>query len=234
MKDIKFRIITLNNKSRKGDYIYIRDKDKRGYYKLKEGILIDPYINAFKKRKEYKSWHSALKSESNIIKEAMKDRIEWKKKNRDYNLSKIKRIEEYMKSGMNTIEYDLKHINNNERKVMEELLEPIILDKNIRSKIAEKSNYTRNKMWYKIEFEGVDYEGNNRYLGNLNIRGLSLKEVTNILTREVPKVFGYETISNLKKRLKCEGENGVTRDMGSFKLNRTKVGLTITSKGRKK
>ena len=46
--EVRVKKVRLNNKSRKGEYYYIKRHGKRSaYYKIKEGISLDNYLMAY-------------------------------------------------------------------------------------------------------------------------------------------------------------------------------------------
>jgi len=228
MEAISLKILEMKNKSRQGAYVRITQGKKRGYYKFIDGILLDAYIEAFKRKGEYSSWKKALREQNVAVFSREKQDLEQRKRQRKYNLSKIKSIENYIKTGIINRNYDSNFLPGNERAIMEDILSNVVLEKGLRQKVIDNDSYTRRNLWYKIDISGIDEDGNKVAIGNLRIRDLSVSEISNIIEYELPAEFDYHTIDNLVKKFNCAGDNYLTNKIAGQKVKVTQKVVSIS------
>ena len=219
----------------------LREGERKGLYRLIEGVGIDSYIDAFKvnvKRKKEgkkrKRWKELLnKKNEELVKDINRVSTEriGRLRNKENRMNKIR---EYIRTGVVNRNVNFEQLRGNEREIMSDMLDSVVLDKDIKEAILNNNNFTRKKMMYKLEFKGVNEYGISADVGFILLTNLSLNEIVQLVEREIPDELDYETINKLKRKFGCEGETYITPQMGSFELSGTNVDITMGMKGRAK
>jgi hypothetical protein len=155
--DIKFK--NLNNKSRKGLYLLIKDKSKSRYYKFDEKKGLDFYTNYFNKNKS--------------------NRINFKKYEQNYDeskqipkKSKSKHSLEDIEAGINTIIIKNVHnVSQNDINLkIKELFSKSIKDKELLNLIVQESNIEKVKK--RLSYTLNLYDEHGTYIGDYVVTDL--------------------------------------------------------------
>lgn len=178
MVDISFK--ELNNKSRKGIYIYIKDKTKSRYYKFDERKGLDFYTNYFYSNK--------------------KDRINYKKYEQKYLQSqkvpikdKSKYTQNDISKGISTIKIkDVHNINSNQlNKKIKELFSKVVKDKEILNLVIQESNIEKLKkrLSYRINI----YSEEGKFMGDYIVSDFKTpNQIVNGIKQYTTKGTKYE------------------------------------------
>lgn len=137
---MKIKEKKLNNKGRKGIYIYIKDKGKPGrYYKKREGLDITNYVAFYEGGVRYKK--AGVTNIDNI------DRTKAFRK----KLKKYPKIDNFIKKGeTSTKESLVKNIDRAKvKRIYKEMLKPLVNDEEILDLLSDESNI--NKLKHRIE-----------------------------------------------------------------------------------
>lgn len=146
MKNIKIRLVELNNKTRKGTYLYIKsDKTTGKYYKVKEGDKIDPIVEYYKDKEIKKKPKGTLKQYQKTYQET----IEKKKQKTTPLTRKAKRyvkqrpsINKQIKKGIGIGE--IKDVHKATTKELHEankaMLRGLVLDEELLNLLVTKEN----------------------------------------------------------------------------------------------
>ena len=155
MVNIEFR--ELNNKSRKGTYIYIKEKNKRGVYlKYVTGSPIDAYrqyyVDRYVKKKKQVSIKKYVNAYSNpSVKRTNKSRNRVNRQVEQY-LGKLKRsgrsINSSFKKGISQASIsDRRQLSSGVmRNASRELLSSLVLDKDLLDILTSSENMRKLKM----------------------------------------------------------------------------------------
>lgn len=220
MSDIKINIVTLNNKSRKGIYLYV--KGEKGtparYYKFtNDKAQIDAtkqyYVDKYVKKKSigtYKNYQKAYSDKAQGIKP--KQRTKAHRQAEQY-ISKIKKrgsIASNIKRGVqsSTIQNILSSKTEDLTKIKKELLEDLVLDKDLLNLLITDENF--NKLKNRLEYTILAKDRSGSTLIEASVHGKTLNEVKNEIQKalnnnmEVSKTK-YRFLDYLKK-LGWEGE----------------------------
>lgn len=156
---VNINIITLNNKSRKGTYLYIKEKkNKAQYYKLREGDNIDAYIQYYKDRYiNKKAKGTPRQYQKEYQKAAKKEKSEKRtpiRRQAEQYISRIKKqpgITEIVTKGIGTAKIKNAYQTNNAeiRKANKEMLQELVLDKRLLEILTTEENL--KKLAYRIE-----------------------------------------------------------------------------------
>lgn len=166
---IKIKLTELNNKSRKGTYIYIKEQNKKGaYFKYKEGQIIDPfkqyYVDRYIKNKPK---GSVQKYVDTYRKRIGKERIPVTPLSRqaDRYLKKIRKlptIQQAISRGItNTvIKNALKTTRSETERAKKNLLRNLVLDKDLLNVLVKTENIQKIKtrLEYRIQLQNANGE----------------------------------------------------------------------------
>lgn len=157
----KIGLISLNNKSRKGTYVYVKEKGKKiAYYKYDPDVPLDIYQEYYtntqiKKKKNTPSLHAtkkAFKQKLRGEKTTRKGRTRAIRSAEQY-IGKIKRkgtINQAIKKGSTYIKID-SHITTGQLKEQKKkLLSPLVLDKDLLEILITEENLKKIK--YRLEY----------------------------------------------------------------------------------
>lgn len=166
-RKIKIQLVELDNKSRKGKYIYIKvPRQKARYYKKQEGVSVDNYIKAYEGK----------------IRVKKKGVVEYKgKKPADVYVEKVKsrpRIDSLISKGIseNAEIGDLKNADRaTVRKAYKDMLRPLVKDEKLLDILALEENVEKFKyrIQTKITIVGLDgkikltFSGFNKSIDNI-------------------------------------------------------------------
>lgn len=164
------RIVELDNKSRKGTYLYLKEKGTKGrYYKLKTGEPVEYikryYTDRYKKTRK-------LKGTLKQYKKAYEGKATWKeykisrslKRQVQEHLKKISKrptISEAIKTGLTqvTIKNVLKADQKTIYEAQKQLLQDLIVDEKLLETIAKRENTEKMKTRYENRIVIYDKEG---------------------------------------------------------------------------
>lgn len=161
------RLTTLNNKSRQGQYIYIKQTKKRGaYFKLRENTPIDAYkqyyTDKYIKNKPKGTVQEYTKTYTKRITKEKTPRTPISRQ-ADRYLAKIKRtkpVQQLIKTGItNTnITNAQKTTNKQIHDKTKELLKDLVLDKKILDLLVTRENIKKikSRLEYRITFKDKD------------------------------------------------------------------------------
>lgn len=166
---MKISIVELNNKSRKGTYLYIKAPKIRGaYYKFSEDDTIDPYIEYYKDR--YVGKKSKAKGTIKKYRDTYKAKILGQKIKRtpisqkaDRYLKKIKKrptLESQVEKGIGqAIIRDGRTAGQHHiRQATQNLLRKLVLDKKLLEIISTEENMKKikHRLEHRLIFIGAD------------------------------------------------------------------------------
>lgn len=201
----EYKIIKLNNRSRKGTYLYLNENGKRAYYKIKEGQPIEHKLKHF--RTEYKTTTERRKGAQ---KKAPQIEIE-------------KQLRRSRKDAIINNIYEID--GNGIKKKAEQMLSKAVKDKDILKVIATEQNVAkiRDRIEHKIELK--DEQG--RTLATANRIGVTPWEAIRQLKSEIKQ--GEKTGRGKTDEItnKLEGlawKNARTTQMGTIHS----IKMTIT------
>lgn len=209
MKDT-IKLVQLNNKSRKGTYIYIRKDGKSAYYKHDSRNVDEDYINLFNER---------------YIKGNKKAKLPSKKKtNINYYIKKTKQapqIDRVINRGVfnvvsNNIRTEAIHIKE------KELLSQSVKDEGILKILLEDENI--KKLQYRFESKIELIGSNNTLLATGSVIGLTPRKLKHILTSEIidnEYVDAEDYFDKLKEKLSKKGIEMQTLKSGNIQRIKT-------------
>lgn len=242
-KKITVTIKELNNKSRQGTYIYIKEAGQRpSYYRYNEQYPLDYYVNYYQnlnKRPNRKGgtkitqtlneYDAAIKKTPSKLKPGTQAKTDAQK-----YLKKLKKqyggrsLERLLKKGIQAVRINniLTATNNTIHVANRKLIQDIVLDKRIQDIIASEENMKKMKFRLEHRIELINTKGET--LATLNKVGKTLRETTNDLKNTLQKgqEIKYEKSLNTLKGL---GYNTNFNQKGT--LNRIQV-TTILRKTR--
>lgn len=191
------RLNYLNNKSRKGYYVYIKEDGlPPRYYKYNENYTIDPYIEFYKDRYEKKRILKgtinqyikayAKEKDSKISSRLIKQRNKYLKK-----IKKLPRINEIFKSGISSVKINdvLQTDQKLARNKVKELLRKLVLDENLLDIISSNNNI--KKIMKRLEYRYTIIGNEGEDLGQFNHIGKKTVEQTVQEIRKLLKIRQY-------------------------------------------
>lgn len=176
MKNIKSKIVLLNNKTRKGQYVYIKEPKKPArYYKYIPSISIN----------EYKEYYMAKKDKTKIAINPKRKKHK-KIQQKTYNLNKS------IGSGINKVYIkNIKEQNNYKiKKAYKDLLNPLVADKEILQIITQDTNI--NKIKHRFEYKVWYINDKGDKIGIANKIGTTIKEIQ----KDHKKIIKGESITD--------------------------------------
>ena len=218
---INIKIVNLNNKSRKGLYVYVKAKNKPSrYYKFnnKQGQIdatknyyIDKYIKKINKKNidTYNNYKKAYNEKIKGIKPYKRKRVY---RQAEQYISKIKKrgsIESNIKKGIkDSVIKDIVTAKTEDiTKAKKELLKDLVLDKDLLNLLISNENFNKLKNRMEYRLKAID-----KY-GNILIRAQAHGKTINQVQQELRKAiknnkevssFKYRFLDYIKK-LKWEG-----------------------------
>lgn len=155
------KIVELNNKSRKGTYIYIKEKGKAKYYKYEEDIPIDAYLIQAR---------SGKKTTKGLMQKYAKVETRQGKELQQY-IEQIRRrgsLQKQIKKGMGqvTIKNVEKATQATINRAKRKLLQHLILDKQLLDIITQDHNLDKLKERFEYRIKVKDKEGKTLVTGN--------------------------------------------------------------------
>lgn len=190
---MKVNITQLNNKSRKGTYIYIKQPKKKGsYYKFNEEIPIDAYVEYYKdknninKRKKKGTLKQYKKAYTNKpIKKAHKLKSQAKKYQE--KIAKQPKINDVINTGISESTIKDGHQTNNDeiKYAKQKLLKNLVLDKELLNILIKHENFKKiqNRLEYRITFK----DHKNEIIGTTSIFNKQPEEVMQKLQKAIKK-----------------------------------------------
>jgi hypothetical protein len=231
---VKINIVQLNNKSRKGLYLYVKAKGLPSrFYKFGSGqgqidatkqYYEDRYI---KKKKDirYRDYNVAYQEKFLGIKPSKRTSIHRKA---EQYLAKVKKegtLTSQLKKGVSTstIKNILVSGNSDFSRVKKELLENLVIDKSLSKILTSEENF--NKLKNRLDFV-VLAKNDNETLIELSAHGKTLNKVKTELKKALE---GNTGVSKHKYRfldyLKKNGWEGERKGEGTIKYVEVKVTL---------
>ena len=165
---VNIKILQLNNKSRKGTYVYIKlPKVKGSYYKFDENVPIDAYVEYYKDRNntrrkvkgtitEYKkayAYHEPIKRKKGQRKsKVMRQADIYKKK-----ISKRPTVNKAINKGIGQSDIFDAHNSQNQDiiKAKKSLLKNLVLDEDLLNLVISQENFKKiqARLEYRITFK---------------------------------------------------------------------------------
>lgn len=231
---IEIQIRELNNKSRKGSYIYIKSNiGKPRYYKYnyQEGEI--EAISEFYKEKYFKQHDVKLAKYKIAFKDNVTEAKKPKKKTTEYKqvekyIKKIKKrgtLNSNIKKGItSTIIHNAENISNAKiKKAKTELVERLIYDKDILELIIRDENF--NKLRNKFEYHIIVKDRNNKELLTCFKHNETLQKILeDIKKMKKNKDVRHNKTDSLKQFLKEKGYKNI-KDTQDGKIH--KIDLKI-------
>lgn len=214
--EVKIRKVKLNNKSRKGDYYYIKEAGKRpAYYKIRAGVTIDNYLMAYEgkikvKKKGVLQYTKETPAER-YLKRAVSD-----KRRIDKLISKG--ITETTINRVSTIDRRSTH------KAYVKMLSPLVKDKELLSIIALEENVKKFKHRIQSSIKLTSLDGNIEI--NLKTFNKTLMEINNDMRLFRKQDINEEDLQNvLKKGYRMDGiPRGVDITGSRYHIIANKIG----------
>lgn len=209
-KEINIQIKDMNNKSRKGKYIYIKKSGVRGsYYKMKPGVKVDDMVRRYKRLYITKS-KKVTKAETRYLKK----------------IRKRGKISQHITRGLSkTVIQDVLTAGAGETKTaIDKLLKPLVKDKQIREILGTEENL--NKLITRFEYRVKLFDEAGKELMEFNkfnnTPQRQIVELQNTLKGEsVEEDYEYNRL--LEKLKLIQAENINTKNYGKI----AKARLTI-------
>lgn len=211
-KKEKIDIRDLNNKSRKGRYVYIKIGNNRGsYYKYDENIPIDAYVNYYKDKYIKKVKTTSVRRYTKAYAGKLEG-VRFKKRTRpirqaEQYIQKLKRtrpqLHEALKTGITTTKIkDIRTATDNMiQHAKKQLMRPIVLDTQLLDIITTRENMKKlqERIEYRLQF--IDKKGN--ILASDSKIGPDPDKITHQLKEIIKPMeeITKDTYSNLKKKL---------------------------------
>ena len=157
---MKINISTLNNKSRKGEYIAITKDGKRRIYKYDDKYPLDFYVELAKHNLKETQLKKGIKTNkkkvlSELERVTMGEESNYLKGMKiKYKKYKNKRLDEFFKTGRRSIKVELDKFMTNQRKYYIELLKPFVLDKELLNIVIANAGKFKNRFWYYTDVYG--------------------------------------------------------------------------------
>lgn len=235
--ETNIRFVNLNNKSRKGLYIYIKSEGSPSRYYKYSGSPIeleatknyyeDRYVKKKLRGKSKKGYHKAYKSV--LHKEKTKKRTPVRRQAEQYiaKLRKKKPLLSHIKKGLvhrlisnihNVSDYKL-------NQVVKSLLKSLVFDKNILELVSTEENLRKLRSRFEHRVKVKDNKG--KTLINANIFNKTPKEVKELLTKGLKKqehVDGQDRSGSVVRKMKEIGFN-VDPTGNTGNLNRIEVAI---------
>lgn len=195
MKTTNIKIVELNNKSRKGTHIYIKQKGKPARYYKYDGGTIDPYKLYYEDTNK-KTKKGTLKT--------YKNRQIKKTKKGKWTLAKPLTIGKTIKKGIKKT--TIKDLHNTarpqEEKKIKQLLKPLVYDTDILKIITEEENMKKLVTRYEYRANLIGTHGQTlatvTHMGRKTPRTV-YKELKELLKRGTTIKPNYPQIANLLK-----------------------------------
>lgn len=242
MQKLSIKIVDLNNKSRKGTYIYIRDPKtgKSGYYKYDGTTFIDAYVDYFvENRKLAKKAKFKRINKRKFIKsigEIMEDKASkyTKKFVKRYKLrtKKYKKIGKLFRKGAIQVAYPFTKIERDKKNVYKQLLEPLVLDKGLLRIIIKNAKKFKFRLYYRTKVFAINQDtGKEEQIGYIEDYNKTIEEYIGKYKESFRKgqYIGSQYIKRQKPALKY-----ITgRQTANGKLTRMLTGIEFRKGGKK-
>lgn len=226
------RVVTLNNKSRRGQYLYIKEPYAKGrYYKLKEGedqeVYKQYYTDKYKKGRKIKgtlqAYKKAYKPKERKTWKNYKISAALKRQAQDYlrKIAKRPSISEAFKKGLTQVTID--NILTASKKAIEQahkqLLQDLIIDYKLEELVLKEENLKKIKQRFENQIKIVKSDGNTITANKYNT---TPREVINEIQHEfrIGQEIDYPEEKLKKLGYQIEGKTD--------KTTIRKISLTIT------
>lgn len=200
------QIVELNNKTRKGTYLYIKEGKKSRYLKYKENDIIDPYLQ-YDRDKQKKS----LKGTKSQYIQSYTEKLQGQKpkqrtavhRQAEQYLQRIRKsgsLESNLKTGLQSVTLKNIHLANMNRisEAKKMLFSNIVLDKQLLNIITKEENI--RKLANRFEYRYTYYNSNGEILAVSSVFGISPEKALYSLKNAVTK--GTEVKSEYDKGFK--------------------------------
>lgn len=236
-EEINVRFAELNNKSRKGEYIYLKFKGKPSRSYKYKGEPLDIFVNYYKKRYVDNRPIGSFKKYKGYI---LNKETKHKPKEKEYRsaimyLRKLKKegrlIEQEIRKGITetTIKDGLTAQTSDIKKAYEELFTPLVLDKDLLKLLITEENIKKLKNRFKIE--GQLLSVNNSQIGNVRKMNMTIEEAIRELKEQI-KIDEYidkdEYINNNSPLGRLKQKEWIVgfRETGTLKNIQLKITFT--------
>lgn len=233
-KGLTIRFSELNNKSRKGTYIYIRDTKtgKFGIYKYNPKMFIDAYIDMFQINRKLAGQKKYSRINKQRFQKTMQQLLEQKtdkytrqfiKKHREKTKKYIK-MHKIFQPGMTSTADDLAKLRDNRKKLYTQLLEPLVLDKQLLGIVMKNADKFKQRLYYRITVYGAVKElQTEQILGTIEDHNKTIEQVATQYGQELKRgqIIAKYHLDSLEPKLRyikaTQGQAG--------KITRTRVGI---------
>lgn len=201
---MEIKIINLNNKTRKGTYIYLKEKNYPArYYEYKAGDIIDSYKEHYINTYILKNKKATIKQ----YKQAYTQATQTGQKHELINQQAYKYIEQLknkpsvqkaIKTGITTtIIKNAQNAGNTQlKKAKTELLEPLVLDKQLLKLLIKDENF--NKLKHRLEYQILG-KGKN---GEKRISATKFNTEPETIIEELKKTIKQNEETNMSNYIK--------------------------------
>lgn len=217
-----FRLVTLNNKSRKGLYLYVKTGKNRGnYYKYNYDTPIDAYLDYDKtKKKTQKSLHAYKKNyNASIQKTTTKDKkFQARIKRKISQIKKRPQIKNLLKKGVSdsTIKNAYYAKKNTIQQAIKKALKPLVLDNKFLEILSQPVNVEQFKNRLEHRIKVTDKTGKELSHGNTMQKNTYnvIQEIQQNTKRgegieEGSKTPFYRKMKNLKYNMQHTNEGNI-------------------------
>jgi len=169
VNNLKIEIRTYNNKSRKGDYIVIKEGKVSRAYKYDESFPLDFYVEVARKSIESKGQKGYKPHKKQIMTE-LKEVIKGKESKYlqqiglKYEKYKNLKPKDYIKKGQTRVKTTLRQLEEDPVKYYRKLLRPLVLDEELLKIVMQNADKFRHRFWYYLENRAIvlNKDGNNK------------------------------------------------------------------------
>lgn len=216
---LTIRPVELNNKSRKGLYIYIRKQGHRAkYFKARKDVPLDIYKQYYLDQAKKKTKGTLRQYEKAITTQdikTLKVSPQLKRQIRSYlrRVAKRPKIEQSIRKGITSITIDNIHTadNNRIREAYKSTLAPLVLDKKMLELLTLEENLQKIKKRFEYRCNLLDTKGN-KIATEIHGKGeKSLREVITDLKESFKVGMEFSEVSNGIKTMK---NNGYSNEWG--------------------
>ena len=213
------RIVELNNKSRKGEYLYISEKGKGRYYRMAEGQKIDPIVKYYqdryikhKPKATLKGYTTAFSDKVIGVKPKQRGAVVRQAEQYIRDIKKRPEVISAIKTGRRSaVIPNIETANRNTlMRAKKEMLSSLVYDKQLLELISSEENMKKlkNRLEYRITLKDEE--------GNVLMKANAFNKVPNQMMEELKgSVRAGEKIErndyNISKKLEMIGFNNFER-----------------------
>lgn len=185
---MKTKLVNLNNKSRKGLYLYVKEKGRPARYYKYEGrkdetkVLENYYKRKYKQKKAVE--HIRKYKEKRLTKKQSKVKVTVEKTKKQISKArKLGEIKDLIKKGVHIVKLDNPHKSTNFQlaTLRENIIKKCTTDKTVTKILSEEQNF--NKLKNRLEFDIIGYNNEGDKTISATRYGTTLRQAINEIKR---------------------------------------------------